>query len=444
MNKLPETLLVALKDLWHLVDVLAAHEPVLDTKSSYYTLFAHCFHLHRNILDHRQIHQHRDLIQQILSYLEGVVINIANIPECKAADRLGSRHPGLETFHDFMVSDGFEERQKLKLMKKSLNLTRTDEFEALEAILVAANHRLLNDRGWKQDDLRIQRNPKQRPPDHILPAAGSLFKVLDSKRRCTCEPSHQYIVQLCLQTHLAKIDDCNFDLFLGLGKSWQEAKIQSVTSLKGLGATREREMKRKVERLCADIIKIRKTLPDYGLRFRIEEECLWKLQSERSSIKMDPSKAPVTLAQFIAEMSNLLNEKTKRVLSVLLSYAIYHLIGTPWLQSWGSSNITFFRSNTGLPLRPYIETHLDKDMIDNIGEPSLANEEEDFDPDDALRPPYPCLVDLAVVLLELYKATLFDDLADLHGVYKPDVSDMVMARYGTFSHEKSLNTAHRT
>lgn len=184
-----------------------------------------------------------------------------------------------------------------------------------------------------------------------------------------------------------------------------------------------------MENLCADIIKIRKTLPDYCLKFRVEKDCLWKLQSEQSSFRIDQARPAITLAQFIAEKSNLLNEKTKRVLSVLLSYAIYHLIGTPWLKSLGSSNITFFRSSTGLPLRPYIETHLDEGAIENIGEPSFESNEEEFDPDDALRPPFPCLVDLAVVLVELHKTDSLDSLAELYGVSTVDGSDLTMARY---------------
>lgn len=448
-NDLRATLLVALEDLWHLVQVLAEHESSLDIKSSYYSLFAHCYRLHRNILDCSGPYQSPTLIKDILRYLEGLVFPDSDLRARKAVDWGAATYPGLTAFHEIWISDNdIEEQEKLDWMRNNIQLTSKDQLEALESLLTTANQSF-NDQSSTQIDFRVQLRPRQKPPDHVLQAAGSLFKVLDSKRRCSCNPSHQYTVQLCLETHRAIIDDCNFDLYLGLeSNSWQEARIQSVashsssgsprimignmdgaTQLASLGATRKQELKRKVERLCKDIIKIRKTLPDYGLRFRMEEDCLWKLQSERSSFNIDPSKAPVTLAQFIEKKSNLLNEKTKRVLSVLLSYAVYHLIGTPWLQSWSSSNITFFRSATGLPLRPYIETHLDENMIQNIEGPSLDSEEDDFDPDDALKPPYPCLVDLAVVLLELHKAVLFDNLAGLCGISTPDDSDMVMARY---------------
>lgn len=441
-------LLVALEDFWHLVDVLAGHESALESKSSYYGLFAHCFQLHRSLIEYRGPEDSPPSISiaDLLDYLESLIRPQPEFPPCKATTWITTTYPGLTGFHEFMSSDELNELDKVKLMRQCVDLETKEQFEAFQDMLVTANRRL-NDQGLIQSDDHIQQKPRQRPPDHILPAADSLFKVLDSKKSCACNPGHQYVVQLCLETHLARIDECNFDLYLGLERSWQEARIQSVpanpssgaprivlgtsngTPLAGLGAARKRELKRKVERLCADIIKIRQTLPDYRLKFRMEEDCLWKLQSERSSVSIDPTKAPVTLEQFIAEKSNLLNEKTKRVLSVLLSYATYHLIGTPWLKSWGSSNITFFRSSTGLPLRPYIETRLDESVIENIPLPPLDTEVDDFDPDDALRPPYPCLVDLAVVLLELHKAASFDSLAEQYSDYCAVGSDVLMDRY---------------
>lgn len=448
MDESRAILLMALEDLWRLVDILAGLESALDMKSLYYSLFAHCFQLHRSLMDFREPDQSSNLFKDLLSPLEDLICPDTGLPRCETKESVAVTYPDLSSFHDFMIPHGPNGQGDINLVRRRIYLATKDQLQALESFLMTAN-KALNDQRPIQTDLQISRKPRQRPPDHILPAADSLFKVLDSQRRCSCDPSHQYVVQLCLETHLARINDCKFDLYLGLERNWQEARIQSVTNrlssgpprivignsnavappLTGLGAARKRELKRKVERLCADIMKIRKNLPDYGLRFRMEENCLWKLQSERSSFNIDPSKAPETLAQFIAEKPNLLNEKTKRVLSVLLSYAMYHLIGTPWLKSWGSSNITFFRSSTGLPLRPYIETRLDENMIEESQGSFLDIDEEDFDPDDALKPPFPCLVDLAVVLLELHKATSFDSLAELYDVYTADGSDKIMARY---------------
>ncbi|KAI1388244.1 uncharacterized protein F4822DRAFT_239765 [Hypoxylon trugodes] len=88
----------------------------------------------------------------------------------------------------------------------------------------------------------------------------------------------------------------------------------------------------------------------------------------------------------------------------------------------------FFRSFSGIPLRPYIETHLNGTLVNSAVNSSITDEDDDFDPDDLLSPPYPCLVDLAVVLIELHKAKSLESLAEVYGI--PVVEEMdITARY---------------
>ena len=88
---------------------------------------------------------------------------------------------------------------------------------------------------------------------------------------------------------------------------------------------------------CSDIttINVEKDIQSYlsaVLGFMVERGLLWKLRSETSRSRIDKSQEPISLEYFIKERSDALTEKTKRVLAVLLSYAVFHLYGTPWLQ----------------------------------------------------------------------------------------------------------------
>ncbi|RYP41158.1 hypothetical protein DL768_010538 [Monosporascus sp. mg162] len=136
-----------------------------------------------------------------------------------------------------------------------------------------------------------------------------------------------------------------------------------------------------VDKLCKDIINTTKKLPDYRLKFRIEKDSLWKLQSEESDFKVDKSTPPVSLAQ----------------------------------------------SLNGLPLRPYLETTFtdgsSRGSSRDAVERSPFDEEDDFDPDDLLLPPCPCLIDLALVLMELHKAKSLASLAEAYGLQMTDDMD---------------------
>ncbi|KAI1461195.1 hypothetical protein F4805DRAFT_316356 [Annulohypoxylon moriforme] len=445
MSELRLSLLSALEDFRQIADVLGQNESSLDLKSFYFSLFAQCFQLHGQINEIIHPELVSTFLEKRLAQLESVIVQDSS----RFYDGRGGAitYPGLDALHRSINKERHNQTDQIKLLKSCINFGTKDDQATLINLLKDGNDYLKaqeHDPNSQQADYFIPLKIREKPPDGIWPAANSLFQVLDSRKRCTCDPAHDYVVQLCLETHRAKLLDCDFDLYLGLGQVWQEARVQTATSLPSQVPTivvdnlnpaasnsesRYCEQKRIVEKLCRDIIKITRTLPDYRLRFRLEKDSLWKLRSEESNFKIDKSRPPISLAQIIIERSNVLNEKTKRILSVLLSYAVFHLHGTPWLQSpWSSSNVMFLRSFSGVPLRPYIETHLNDSLNTSLGVCPETDEEDDFDPDDLLSPPYPCLVDLAVVLIELHKAQSLDSLALLWGI--PIINEMdSTARY---------------
>ncbi|ETS79227.1 hypothetical protein PFICI_09080 [Pestalotiopsis fici W106-1] len=283
------------------------------------------------------------------------------------------------------------------------------------------------------------RKIRQKPPEDVRSAAGSLFQVLEATRRCTCEPIHKYIVQLSLGTHREPVTSCDFDLYFGLEQTWQEARVQTgapmhsavprhqTTGENSGRSIRRRDQRRRVHQLCKDILNTKRRFPDYRLKFCLEEDCLWKLQSEESDLVNDKSKAPVSLTQLLTDGVTLLNERIKRILSVMLGYAVLHLHKTSWLSpTWGSDNVMFFRSVDGLPMRPYIRTPLGDDEATGQSSSERANDgdEEEFDPDDLLLPPYPYLIGLAIVLMEVHKATPFRILSETCNVSASDEDDL--------------------
>jgi len=297
---------------------------------------------------------------------------------------------------------------------------------------------------------RILRNGPTTTSDHRR-GAGALFKALMASKNCTCQPTHEFGARLCLGTYrkpdLDKdIDeDFDFDMYLSMRQDWQEVHVHTTreTVVQFVNDEGLRPQKKKpeykpmrVKRLCEQVQKA----ASHRLEFKVESGRLWKLRSERSTFPIDRTKAPVSLEQFIKEGSRSLTEKTKRILAVLLSYAVLHLHGTPWLQpTWSSSSIIFFQTaSSAIPLRPFIQTRLVQENTDDATlelDHVVQHEEEncdpddydpdeidpdDIDPDDLVLHHCPSVVTLAVMLMELYLATPFEMLAKKYGVDLPD------------------------
>ncbi|WZH40767.1 uncharacterized protein QYS62_001705 [Fusarium acuminatum] len=96
----------------------------------------------------------------------------------------------------------------------------------------------------------------------------------------------------------------------------------------------------KVKNLCEQITKI-KSRALYRLVFKVTRSQLFKLQSERSGSVIQKSQNSISPEKFLRNKSDSFTEKTKRILAVILSSAVFHLHNTPWLESaWNSPGRT--------------------------------------------------------------------------------------------------------
>ncbi|KAF5228116.1 hypothetical protein FAUST_11306, partial [Fusarium austroamericanum] len=306
---------------------------------------------------------------------------------------------------------------------------------------------------WAFEDLAPQLSISE-PTYAVWNAAQSIFKAMVSCMDCPCTPAHDLSARLFMGTYRKpeiqsndKIDQVDFNMFLSSQQNWQEAIVHTTKEKKvqividephGQRPKKECIRTMKVKSLCEPIAKIN-SKASYRLVFKVTQNQLFKLQSERSGKPIDNSQSAVSLDEFLRNRSGSLTEKTKRILAVILASAVFHLHNTPWLQpTWSSSDILFFRTlSSAIPLRPFIHrplsslhqsehpnsndgTNLDPDDIDP----------DDIDPDDILSHDCPTLVILAMMLLELYFVAPFDILAQRFNInLEPDSQTTAFTRY---------------
>lgn len=265
----------------------------------------------------------------------------------------------------------------------------------------------------------------------VWSAAESIFKALVACKDCNCTPTHDFGARLCLGTHrkpdCEADDQVDFDIFLSLKEDWHEAHIHTARD-RAVTIAVEQSKKRKrtpmsivVTQLCQQIAKV-SPMVGYRLQLQVTKGQLLKLQSQRSGSPVDKTKHPVSLDQFLRNRPANFTERKKRILAVILSWTVFHLHNTPWLEpSWNSSSVLFFQtSSSAVTLRPFIQTKLS--LLDlspppdgcKHGPDTTESEDldpDDMDPDDLLMHPCPILVTLAMMLLEIYFVTPFDVLA---------------------------------
>ncbi|PGG96608.1 hypothetical protein AJ80_09809 [Polytolypa hystricis UAMH7299] len=311
------------------------------------------------------------------------------------------------------------------------------------------------------DQLMPKKTTRLSPPYPVWRVAESIFEALmaSRKRPCSCSPSHQYDTSLRLATHRVPRNASSypeFDIFLGLDRTWQEITIQVVKKAavkfqadekfgcdtqekkrhQKLSQPRSRVKRLKVNRLCEPLRDMR-FWKSHLLKLEVEESKLYHLKQtppDTSTFLLDHSKTTISFEEFIRSKGSRLTNKTKRIVAVLLAHAVLNLQGTNWMRpSWRSSEVVFYQYSSVVPLRPYIQISLADSPtdcpVDRVEPPdeSIDDSDEDDDEEFSLHP-FPCLVTLAIMLMELYFCHPFEEIAE---EYLDGVSiDMINANIG--------------
>ena len=291
------------------------------------------------------------------------------------------------------------------------------------------------------------------PPSAVRDKAHCLFEALRNSSQCACMPAHELGARLCLSTYrkLSLDGDCDFNLFITSDKDLREAHVRTVAVGESVASVAPSDEMRTtltsklddklqirdgkkppggtmvVTKMCKQLEKMRRKFGDgVRLELKVEEGKLIKYRSASNEIEVHRKRPPVSLQQVIRKGARLLTEEARRTLAVQLSYAVFHLHGTPWLPpTWDASQIMFFFTPASrLPLRPFIQAqlgeHADSDGLDpdDLDFDDLGaddSELEDLDLDD-VKHPFPTLITLAKTLMEVYFATPFGILAKNRGI----------------------------
>ncbi|KAL7784312.1 hypothetical protein V8C37DRAFT_420690 [Trichoderma ceciliae] len=275
-------------------------------------------------------------------------------------------------------------------------------------------------------------------PSYVVQkAAKSIFDALMDCKRCSCSSQHVFSAKLELafktirkNKRKSRSDDddddddaagkLDFDIFLSMEHDWHEVRVQAMKermvgfAIDGPDGEVVPPRKRgdasasksvKVEKLCRSIAKT-KTKSLQRLVLKLASGQLFDLDFEKSNFWIDKTAEPISLSQCFEERHEFFTEKSKRIISLIIGYAVLHLNGTSWLPpGWGSANVKFFQTTSRkTPLRPFIQTHLPEARPDR--------DRSDLDEGHGC----PELIALAVVLMEVCFAESFEKLATMKGV----------------------------
>ncbi|KAL7916637.1 hypothetical protein GGI35DRAFT_47714 [Trichoderma velutinum] len=279
------------------------------------------------------------------------------------------------------------------------------------------------------------------PSYAVYKAAHALFDALQKCRNCSCSTQHDIGAKLELGTYLQPIkmsektrivpydgDDAtgglDFDMFLSMGHDWHEVRIKTdKKSVVGLAmdghapSSHEDLNSKRVEHLCSSINEA-KSREWQRLILKLTWGQLFNERIEKSNFWIDKFTPPISLLRCFEEYHDFFTEKIKRILCLMIGYAVFHLEGTRWLQlGWGSANIKFFQTIAHkTPLRPFIQVDLPEasDTTDREIEGKDNHAAALFEPDS--RHCCPALISLAVVLIEVCFAKPFSQLAQRIGI----------------------------
>ncbi|KAL4761002.1 uncharacterized protein BDW70DRAFT_160156 [Aspergillus foveolatus] len=329
-----------------------------------------------------------------------------------------------------------EHREKLSHTQQCLDFTSQEQRAEMTLLLRGCVATLLSQ---SSDERPVAAEHRARPKGGVKPlsvymGASTVFQALAaSSRACSAVHNHNCAARLRLSTHhKQEIDQNEFEALITLSLSchiWQETRIQAVVP--GLPATRKAAVKfalpesscEKVQnrrrrrlaviRLCEQIEKL-KSKPLMRLNLVVEDGKLWKDQSSRIEHPINQSDTQLSLADIIKYRPASITEKVKRVLAILLAYSVLHLHATPWMRpsNFRADYILFFGTSATIPLKPYLQSELNETRYDS----AHRIDADELDPDDLPSHPFPDIVMLAILLMEIYLIQPVESLAEQVGM----------------------------
>lgn len=448
-NRIPLSLLQETVETFREVAELLKRSETTPRAHFYTHLWAHCI----------LIREHLHRIEFVVEEDNPHVVQILNILETRVQAEILSQGTALRQFPGrrynrlLLLSKLWQEIKahntdaKFEFVKKYIDLQpdreSSNEFveylEEWENIIVAQYPENSSNQSRRQSGSR--RRKRRNPSDDVWDAAESLFDALLRSKDCGCRPVHDFGMRLRVGTYRRPpgikdnaYSNRDFEMFISMEQEWHEAHvridekqrgkiIQFATEPEIPGPKRQKTSRyMKITQLCQPIRKSRPS--ERRLQLRVDGQGrLLKLVSNKCCFAVD--KPPISLQEFMLFRSRSFTDKTKRILAVLLSYAVLHLYGTAWLAShWDPSNVYFFTTTTAkIPLQPFIQASLaarsdtSSLLASSLNCDTNEQDPDDIDPDDLLVHQCPTLVSLGVMLLELFLATPFEILAQKSGVY---------------------------
>ena len=162
------------------------------------------------------------------------------------------------------------------------------------------------------------------------------------------------------------------------------------------------------------------------LNLELEDGELYKTQSSRTRFTSNEFTNVISLGQLVSSGTVSLGEKVKRVIAVLISYAVLHHHGDSWLgPSWSRNDVYFMKSAAAISIRPYIFTRVRKLQTEAVT-PDHKPDLDDVDPDEIPIHPHPDLISLGTILLELHSGKAIEVLAADLGI---DEMENINARW---------------
>lgn len=419
-------LLSVLPILTEAADSLATKQTTIEDRSSYHYLHALCM-LVRKELDRVTILAKPDTlcVLQLLDLLDGLLSPLVYLeaPDDAPHAEWYRSHRKLVTLRSQLPS---KQRSRLaQLFDLSQRQQVSGVLHQLQTVYDFCRLQYPEESPIYVDEHTRPKRQRVQPAWDVWKGAQSTYHLLASVKDCACDPRHSQDARLLLATHRYQQEEDRrcLEMFLSLGYPWQEVRIGVQVHdepsirviINGKPGTKPDKKNKQIKNLCKLMTQFRKfRLRTHRLSFTVEGGRLWNNSPEESSFPIDLSGGEISLEDFIRTQGHTLTEKTKRIVAVMLAHGVLHLLGTGWIQqSWGASNIIFHQISTAIPIRPYIQVNLEEHAPErNVTESDASNEDEDyFENEDLVTHPFPGLVTLGMMLMQVYMARTFHSFA---------------------------------